>query len=168
MIVLGVDPGATTGWCVYDAVARRVVTSGQFPEHKCDILGCDGPEFDVVVIERPKGQGPTRPQVVECGITFGRLAAMFEAAAHCPVEELLRYEVKSILSAATHGEIHVKNDSTAWASLVLLHGDGSGSKARTRKGEIVELAGRIGGVTSHERAALAVAVAWSIREQIEC
>lgn len=162
-MILAIDPGATSGWCVYDTAMRRAVASGQFTEHHHDFSAYQGRITDVV-IERPKGQGPTRPQMVDCGITFGRL--MQWASCKWPpsrVHELLRYEVKSILSAATHGEVHVRNDATAWAALVLLHGEGSGTKPRSRKGQVIDPGGSIGIVKSHERAALAVAVAWALR-----
>jgi hypothetical protein len=76
---------------------------------------------------------------------------------------MTRIEVKKILSAATHGEIIVRNDSTAWAALKLLHGDGCDKKPRRKKGQIVDPGGCIGNVKSHERAALAVAVAWWLK-----
>lgn len=160
MMILAIDPGRTTGWALYDTDRRAVVDSGQFPEHLHDIRTA---AVDHVVIERPKGQGPTRPEMVECGITFGRLIQWAESKwppGH--VHGILRYEVKSILSAATHGEVNVRNDATAWAALKLLHGDGCDRKARTRKGEIVAPAGPLGTITSHERAAVAAAVAWAI------
>jgi hypothetical protein len=163
MIVLGIDPGTVTGWCVYDSVARRAIAGGEFPEHLADFGDYNG-RVDVVVIERPKGQGPTRPDVVECGITFGRL--MQWACGKWPVvHELLRYEIKSILSKATLGEVAVRTDATAWAALKLIHGEGSDRKAKTRKGVEVSPPGAIGVLAgSHQRAALAVAVAWVLRD----
>lgn len=162
-IILGIDPGTTTGWCIYDEDKQTAIAAGQFDEHHTDFANYTGLVTDVV-IERPKGQGPTRPQVVECGITFGRIIEWASRKWHpTHVHEMLRYDIKSILSSATHGEIHVKNDATAWAALVLLHGDGSGVKPRSRKGEVVDVGGCIGIVKSHERAALAAAVAWSLK-----
>ena len=162
VFVLGIDPGATSGWVVYDATKRTAIASGQFEEHHTDFTAYTG-SIDHVVIERPKGQGPTRPQVVECGIIFGRLIQW--ASLKWPAErvhEMLRYQVKSVLSKATHGEVHVRNDATAWAALVLLHGIGSGLKPKTRQGKVTDKGGCIGIVRSHERAALAAAVAWSL------
>lgn len=160
-MILGIDPGATTGWCVYDPTRRRVMSCGQFTEHHTDFSAYHGSVTDVV-LERPKGQGPTLPALVECGITFGRL--MQWASSKWPptrVHELLRYEVKSLLSAATHGEVNVRTDATAWAALVLLHGEGSGDRARKKDNRPQ---GAIGQVKSHERAALAVAVAYVLRK----
>lgn len=166
MIVLGLDPGATTGWCVYDSEQRRAIAGGEFPEHLADFGDYNG-RVDVVVIERPKGQGPTLPQMVECGITFGRL--MQWACGKWPnVHELLRYEIKSLLGKATLGEVTVRTDATAWAALKLLHGDGCDAKARTRKGAEVSPPGAIGVLKgSHQRAALAVAVAWAIKNEAQ-
>lgn len=164
MIVLGLDPGATTGWVAYDAVARRVIDSGEFREHHLprDLFDI-GPRE--IAIERPKGYGPTRPQLVDCGIVFGRILGEFEFTTGWVVHELTRHEVCKILTDATHGEVRVRNDSTAWAALVLLHGEGSDRKPKRKKGVVVETGGAIGSVTGHARAALAVAVAWSLRQE---
>lgn len=162
MIVLGIDPGATTGWCAYDSVERRAIVGGEFPEHYSDFRAFTG-HVDVVVIERPKGQGPTRPELIECAITFGRLVQW--ACGKWPnVYELLRYDIKSILGRATLGEVTVRTDATAWAALRLIHGEGCDAKARMRKGVQVSPPGVIGAIAgSHQRAALAVAVAWVMR-----
>jgi len=156
-----------------DAMAaeeRRAFDAGQFRGHVWDQRFdglIDSP--DVIVIEKPVAHGATRPQVVECAWVAGWLegALAREGKAVC---NLTRREVCKTLTDACSlpTEDRVRNDATAWAALVLLHGEGSDKKARTRKGEIVEPAGAIGGVTSHERAALAVAVAWAIREGVTC
>ena len=164
MIVLGIDPGATTGWATYDTEQRRAIAGGEFPEHLTDFPDDIG-RVDVVVLERPVGQGPTRPEMVACGITFGRLIA-WAAGKWRRTYDLPRYEVKSILTRATLGEVTVRNDATAWASLRLIHGDGSDKKAKRKKGVEVEPPGAIGAlVGGHQKAALAVAVAWCLREQ---
>lgn len=161
MILLGLDPGATTGWCAYDSVGRRVVASGSFPEDKIAdevrdyVYGCGA-----IVIERPVAHGPTRPEVVECarieGMLFGRLRLV------TPTHELTRLQVRQRLQAELHGTIRVVNDATVWAALVLLHGEGSDRKPRRKKGQVTEPGGALGGVTGHARAALAVAVAWAL------
>lgn len=150
MIVLGLDPGETSGWCSFDTERRAVVDRGTFTRH-------DVPEqvlqlartVDRVVLERPVAHGPTRPAVVECAYVAGRIVGMLGQSA----VELTRLVVKQVLTAATLGEVQVRNDSTAWAALLLIHG---GEQAG-RKG------GPLHGVRSHERA-LAVAVAWGLRE----
>ena len=158
MIVLGIDPGLTTGWAAYDTESRRVTAAGQFPEWNSDIAG--NVRVDAVALERPRGQGPTYPQVVEAGIVFGELHRW--ARGKWPrCGWLYRYDVKRILTDATFGEIRVVNDKTCWQALKLLHGGDGSDKKSTKKSP---QGGPIGGVSSHERAALAVAYAWSIRE----
>lgn len=156
MNILGIDPGATTGWCLYDSVARRVIAAGDFDEHRCAAMwaACCQRKLTVhaIVMERPKGYGPTRPQLVDCGYVAGRIAGWFTSGG-CNVEELTRIEVKNTLREATHGEVSLKNDACVWAALKLLHGEGCDKKG-----------GALHGVRAHERAALAVAVAWALRE----
>lgn len=160
MIVLGIDPGQVTGWCTYDTDTRRVVAAGKFDGY--DVQGCHG-IADVVVIERPKGQGPTFPQVVEAGIAFGYLLRWAETK-WPRVHWLFRYDVKRILREATLGEVTPTNDASVWAALKLLHGEGCDKKPTKKNPE----GGAIGRVSSHERAALAVAVAWALREGVTC
>lgn len=171
MNILGIDPGATTGWCVYSTETRRAIECGAFCGHDYGGTSLDlalhEPGIGAIAIERPKGYGPTRPQLVDCGYVAGRLV---ERLARCRsiypsgVLELTRLEVCKALTAAVHGQINVRNDATAWAALLLLHGgDDAGRKARTKKGVEIEPAGALGIVTGHARAALAVAVAWSLR-----
>lgn len=161
MRVLGIDPGATTGWCLYTDTdgGRFAQAQGMFREAEMT------PEFaiarrnaDVVVLERPVAHGPTRPQVVDCAWFAGKIAAMTGAIT------MTRLEIRQTLTAATHGVVTVRNDATAWAAVVLLHGDGSDRKPKRRKGVVVEAGGPLGEVTAHARAALAVAVAFVLRE----
>lgn len=163
-LLCGIDPGEKTGWCLYDPDARRVVRACTMPQSARpeDDFFYDAKGRSIhYAIERPKGYGVTYPDVVECGITFGML---WENLAVFPCQWMLRREVCMILSDATNGEVRVKNDSTAWAALCLLHGDGADKKAKTRKGQIIEPGGPLAGVRSHERAALAVAVACYIKK----
>lgn len=166
MIVLGIDPGATTGWCTYDTDRRHVINRGTFRgvDHTDeDYLAFAPHRIDVAVLERPVAHGPTRPEVVDCAWFAGQLARDAKQWADA-VHILTRLEIRQTLTAATHGVVRVINDATAWAALKLLHGgDGCDDKARTRKGVAISPAGPIGGVTSHERAALACAVAWVLR-----
>ncbi len=168
MIILGIDPGATTGWCLYDSGDRHVIASGSDRDigvvaelHHAMLLE----HVDDIAIERPKGYGPTRPQVVDCAYVCGWIAATLDAHGF-EVHELVRRDVCAILTDAVHGVVRVKNDATAWAALVLLHGEGSDRKLKKRKGVVVEEGGAIGGVTSHARAALAVAVAFALRHEV--
>lgn len=161
MKILAVDPGATTGWCVYDTEARRVLAAGQFRgDEVTEELQRECIKADRVVLERPVAHGPTRPQVVDCAWIAGRLAERLCA------EPLTRREVKLALTAATQRDVVVVDDATAWAALVLLHGEGSDAKPVTRKGVEVSPGGALGRVTSHERAAVALAVAWALLNEV--
>lgn len=173
-MILGIDPGATTGWCLYDPTAKRVVDANQFRGHACDIPADVFCVANRIVVERPEAHGATRPQVVECAYTTGRLVGWLEVewfreSGCLLVHEMTRREVCKILTDAASLDTRdrVKNDSTAWSVLKLLHGgEGSDKKPRVKKGEVVAPGGPIGGVKSHERAALAVAVAFAVREGV--
>ena len=167
MMVLGIDPGMTTGWVLYDACNKWVRQAGQFRGHDLDIQQAVLWAAAANVIERPVANGATRPQVVECAFVAGHLCGQIGATDQ--VHELTRREVCKILTdlCSLPTEDRVRNDATAWAALKLLHGDGCDRKPRVRQGKVVEAAGCIGTVTSHERAALAVAVAWHARQKEE-
>lgn len=169
MKVLGIDPGDTTGWCVYDSENREVVAAGcsRGLEAWAEIDRWLA-HVDAVAIERPRGYGATYPQVVEAGYVCGYLVASILAAPVAPEPvEIVRREVCRLLTDAVDGAVRVKNDSTAWAALCELHG-GAGVadlKPKRRKGVVVESGGPLGEVRSHARAALAVAVAFSLRTE---
>lgn len=159
MKVLGLDPGATSGWCLYDTEARRVLACGAFesfypytdPKLVASAFTLGEHVLEAVVIERLVPHGATYPQVVEAAYCCGRLRERMTE--HCDrVIELKRHDVRSRLQEATHGAVRVKNDATVWAALKLLHGDGCDKKG-----------GALHGVRSHARAALAVAVAWTLQ-----
>lgn len=162
--ILGIDPGETSAWCLYESWTRSVVACGHFKQFDLpvsEILSHTAAR--IAVIERPKAYGPTRPQVVECAYIAGRLFDRVRNAVTESVYEIERREVKKVLTAATNKDVVVVDDATAWSALVLLHGEGSDAKPRTRKGVEVAPGGAIGRVTGHERAALAVAVAFALR-----
>lgn len=164
--ILGIDPGKTTGWCIYDATRKEAIACGEFAEWDVDAI--NDPWAGItsrVVVERPKGYGPTRPQLVDCGYVCGRIVERLRFRFTAPkVHELTRHDVCKTLTEATHGVVNVRNDATAWAALLLLHGgDAAGEKPRTKKGVEVSPGGALGRVTGHGRAALAVAVAWSLK-----
>jgi len=172
-IILAIDPGKTTGWASYYLEGRRPVGSGS---QLCHGIATDeldarlvpdevGPPPDLIVIERPKGYGPTRPEMVDCGIVAGELWAQArDEWGDAPRYWMDRIEVRKTLQQAVHSAIHVRNDATAWAALVHLHGEGSDARGRkaTKKVPGVE-PGPLAGITSHSRAALAVAVAFAIK-----
>ena len=152
MNILGIDPGATTGWCLYDTEAKRVLEAGSFRgvEYSAEMTSAVA-KAQAVAVEKPVAYGPTRPDVVECAWIAGILWHRFGS------EVMTRREVKQILTDATNRDVRVVDDASAWAALKLLHGEGSDVKP-TKKRE----GGCIGRVTSHERAALALVVAWAI------
>lgn len=151
MNIMGIDPGATTGWCLYDAIRGRALASGQFPGADVSLeMREQSRNASVFVIERPMGYGPTYPQVVDAAWYGGQLATLCSASA----APITRREIKAILTEATQGDVRVKDDATAWAALKLLHGGESSAK----KG------GPLYGIKAHERAALAVAVAFAIKQ----
>jgi hypothetical protein len=149
MNILGLDPGQTSGWCLYDATERRVLDAGTFPDFQ---LACICTSDTVAVIERPRAYGPTRPQVVECAYIAGRLFAGIKSVVP-DAHEMDRREVKQILTAAVQRDVVVTDDASAWAALKLLHGPDCDKRG-----------GPLHGVKSHARAALAVAVAFALRE----
>lgn len=165
MRILGIDPGATTGWCLYDADERRVIDSGVFSGHDVEAMPYGGLDSHVAV-ERVLPHGASYPQVVEAAYTCGRIVEWLSGVMELPLSEMSRHEVRKTLQDATHGAVKVKDDKSVWAALVLLHGEGSDKKPKKRKGVVVEAGGAIGGVTSHARAALAVAVAFALRHEV--
>lgn len=150
MRILGIDPGVTTGWCLYDSTRACVIRAGEFPGFQFPEPTEWLAEVDVAVIERPKGYGPTRPQLVDCGYVAGRIVGELRQLE--AVRELTRLEVCQALTAVMCGVVQCRNDSTVWAALLHLHGG--------------ELAGKKGGplygVKAHARAALAVAFVWGM------
>ena len=168
MNLLGIDPGATTGWCEYSSHSRTVVSSGMFPASQLDVPGHVFHRCGAVIVERPVAQGATRPQVVDCAYTSGILVGRLrEQLGADRVHEMTRLDVRRTLQELVHGTVRVKDDRSVWAALVVIHGEGSDQRPRTRKGEEIDPGGAIGRVRSHERAALAVAVAWLARCNLE-
>ncbi len=170
MRVLGLDPGATTGWCLYvDTDAGRYVEAcGEFDRHDdCGVLREHGPRADAVVIESMhKPRGSIYPATVLSAITEGRLQERVVRATGQEPWLISRHDVKLELTAATQRTAVVVDDKTAWAALVLLHGDDSARKPKRRKGVVVDAGGPLGLVTGHARAALAVAVAFVLRRSL--
>lgn len=159
MMILAFDPGAVTGWVMYDTSTRTVYRHGHFPGSDWDTIY---PPADVHIIERPKGYGATYPQVVDAAWHGGRIAQRFGIDDD---HTLTRREVCLALTDAVQNTVRVKNDATAWAALVLLHGEGSDRKPKRKAGKVIDAGGALGTVTSHARAALAVAVAWDWIQQ---
>lgn len=147
--ILGIDPGATTGWCEYRSNTRSVVSSCQTEKSTIPTLDW---ATDVFVIEKVVPHGASYPQVVEAAWIGGEIVGYLRGRGRIPFP-ITRMEVRQTLQEAVHGTVKVKDDKTVWAALLALHG---GDRA-AKKG------GALHGVRSHERAALAVAVAWALR-----
>lgn len=172
-IILAIDPGKTVGWAQYSLEQSRPIASDNYEVGCLSGDGLDSrlphPELlappDYIVIERPVGQGPTRPEMVDCGIVAGELwANVREMWPQVPRRWLQRAHVRRHLQEAVYGTISVRNDSSVWAAVVSLHGEGS--DRRGRKGTKQDLPvepGPLAGVTSHARAAVALAVAFGLR-----
>lgn len=162
MTIIAVDPGQTSGWVAYDEQQRRIVACGHFPRHHIPqelldrVLWVRSP---VVFESLEQPRGGIYPAVVLAAIDEGRMREQVLAMTGIEPQCISRHDVKKILSLAVHNEPVVRDDKTTWQALVALHGEGSDQK-RTKSHE----AGCIGLATSHERAALAVAVAWAIRQ----
>lgn len=158
MNILGLDPGATTGWCAYDSTAKRVMAAGEFETHQVPwaVIDLARREGCVVVIEGfAKVHAGIYPQTVAAAWTGGRIVERVELRTKVPVAEITRHDVKLTLHAAIHGEFPLKKDRDVWAALLLLHGGPESAK----KG------GSLYGVKAHGRAALAVCVTWGLRQQ---
>lgn len=163
MRVLGIDPGATTGWCLYDGEERRVIDCGEFDSYHLpeDVFFAN--DVDEVVVERLVPHGASFPQVVEAAYTCGRLVEFAAAYRGESPHELRRPDVrKALQELGTHGAIRVKDDASVWAALCEMHGGPDAGKKPSKK----HPGGPLGGVKSHGRAALAVAVAWLLREDV--
>lgn len=172
-IILAIDPGKTIGFAQYDLERSRPIHHGNYEVTDLSGDGLDSrlpmPELcappDYIVIERPVGQGPTRPEMVDCGIVAGELwASVRELWPGVPRFWLRRTQVRRHLQDAVYGTITVRTDATVWAAVVSLHGEGSDRRGRkaTKQDPGVE-PGPLGGVSSHSRAAVATAVAFALR-----
>lgn len=167
-LILGIDPGSkTTGWCLYDT-GNTVWANGEFHQHEVS-SECLRARSDAarVVVEKPVGQGPTRPEMVETGIVAGRLFEVFRmfASPWPPPDWVKRLDIRRTLQAAVHGTIQVRNDATVWAALVAYFGHDSDRKPRRKNGVVIDQGGPLGEVKGHARAALAVAVAFHLMQQ---
>lgn len=162
--ILAIDPGNTVGWIIFQPATLKVLAIGMFPMGVEDAFHpplewLDSSVTDIV-IEKPVGQGFTRPTMVETGIISGRIYQSVRKASAVLPTWMPRHEVKKILTTATYGEVHVRNDATAWAAIKLMFGQDCDRKGKKKGGQ---KPGIFAGVTSHVRAALALAVAYAYR-----
>lgn len=162
MTIIAVDPGATSGWVAYDEQQRRIVACGHFPRHHIPqelldrVLWVRSP---VVFESLEEPHANIFPATVLSAIDEGRMREQVLAVTGIEPQCISRHCVKQTLSKAVHNEPYCVTDSDVWKALRNLHGPGSDQKRTKARDE-----GCIGLATSHERAALAVAVAWAIQQ----
>ena len=178
MKILGIDPGNTIGLCVYDTEARRAVFAAQHTDlheamshaaHLDDVWKCDA-----IGIERARIYGAGGASVANTIEQVGWLLASLGASlpdssaaiGYCggDVHTLERRAVVSALTEAVGQS--VKGDAGVWQALCTLHPGAAqrpvAAKPATRTKPAVDAveAGPLYGVSSHARAALAVA--WAL------
>tara|TARA_R110000868_G_scaffold374086_1_gene638482 strand:+ start:292 stop:852 length:561 start_codon:yes stop_codon:yes gene_type:complete len=184
VIVIGIDPGATIGLCVYDTTAGNVLYSGQYrdPVAAIDKASCIQRwdyQIDAIGIERARIYGAGGAHVAntieQVGWFLGRYGvlppASSDAIQYCggSVYTLERRAVVKALSVEM-GE-SVKGDAGVWQALCRVHPDAMrrpvAAKPATRTKPAVDAveAGPLYGVSSHARAALAVA--WALGKHLE-
>jgi|GEM_PF-6315075 len=162
-IILGIDPGKTSGWAIYDATRNLAVSSGEFTG---DALPSEAVPItvSVCVVEVPVGQGPTYPDVVRAGVVAGQLHERLRSVMETHFLE--RLAIRQRLTTAVHGIFRVTNDPTAWRAVKLIlcgreDCDLRGSKKLGREpGPLAHVKGK------DARAALAAAVAWTLPAHI--
>lgn len=167
--ILAIDPGKTSGWVHYDLKSRSPIGYGNFEGHQYPPFVADDAKWaDHVVFEgMERVHAGIYPDTVTAAYHLGRMVERMSLALGRPVVEMDRHIVKQILTDATLGSVRVKNDTTAWAAMILMHGEGcdaKGRKGNAKKGIAAVEPGILAGVSGHARAALAVAVAFAIRE----
>ena len=183
MIVIGIDPGATIGVCVYDTTAGCVMYSAQYRDllQVTHYVGAVRQTHVVraIGIERARiygaGGASVANTIEQVGWLLASLGASLpdtgDAIAYCgaSVHTLERRAVVKALSTEM-GE-SVKGDAGVWQALCRLHPDAMRrpvvGKPATRTKPAVEAveAGPLFGVSSHARAALAVA--WALGKHLE-
>jgi len=179
-IIIGIDPGATIGLCVYDTTAGQALAS-LTTRDPVEAVGWVklGADHDAIGIERARIYGAGGASVANTIEQVGWLLASLGASlpdssaaiVRCgaDVHTLERRAVVSTLSAAVGQS--VKGDAGVWQALCTLHPGAAqrpvAAKPATRTKPAVEAveAGPLYGVSSHARAALAVA--WALGKHLE-
>jgi hypothetical protein len=180
--ILGIDPGATIGLCVYDTETRRAVWADQYTALGAAMAGISYARLwkgaEVVGIERARIYGAGGASVANTIEQVGWLLASLGASlpdssaaiVRCggDVHTLERRAVVSALTAAVGQS--VKGDAGVWQALCTLHPGAAqrpvAGKPATRTKAAVDAveAGPLYGVSSHARAALAVA--WTLGKHL--
>jgi hypothetical protein len=181
--ILGIDPGATIGLCVYDTEAKRAVFAAQHT----DPMEAVHHVRHLITVWWPKGIGIERARIYgtggnevantieQVGFILGKLAERLPDNSGSICEcgggyyTVTRQAVVSALSVAVGQS--VKGDAGVWQALCTLHPGGGqrpvAAKPATRQKPAVDAveAGPLFGVSSHARAALAVA--WTLGKHLE-
>ena len=139
MIILGIDPGQTIGWCTYDPAAQRVLDAGQYNagnayelEELTEVLHTFP---GMVAIERPriyaKGGNDIADTIEQCGWMLGVLGkppgTSPTVAYPCGVlafgADVYLLERRVVLAALSQciGQA-VVGDSNVWRALCSFHG----------------------------------------------
>ena len=183
MIIIGIDPGATIGIAVYDTTAGRVLYSGQY----CDSVEASDHAMHLTAVHKAHAIGIERARIYgaggahvantieQVGWLLGRFQASLPAGSEAIQQcDWLRWTVerRAVIKAlsAEMGE-SVKGDAGVWQALCRVHPDAVRrpvvGKPATRTKPAVEAveAGPLYGVSSHARAALAVA--WALGRHLE-
>jgi hypothetical protein len=180
--ILGIDPGATIGLCVYDTETRLAVWADQYTALGAAMAGISYARLwkgaEVIGIERARIYGAGGASVANTIEQVGWLLASLganlpdssAAIVRCgaDVHTLERRAVVSALTAAVGQS--VKGDAGVWQALCTLHPGAAqrpvAAKPATRSKPAVDAveAGPLFGVSSHARAALAVA--WTLGQHL--
>ena len=184
MVIIGIDPGATIGLCVYDTAAGRALYSGQYrdPVAAIDKASCMQRwdyKIDAIGIERARiygaGGASVANTIEQVGWFLGRYGVLPPAssdAIQCCGGTVYTLERRAVVKAlSTEMGQSVQGDAGVWAALCRLHPDAMrrpvAAKPATRTKPAVDAveAGPLYGVSSHARAALAVA--WALGKHLE-
>jgi hypothetical protein len=183
--ILGIDPGATIGLCVYDTETRRVMYAAQFTGLSDAMAVVKDPEWwmgcklDAIGIERARIYGAGGASVANTIEQVGWLLASLnahlpdgkDAIQECGARMVYTLERRAVVSALTAAVGQsVKGDAGVWQALCTLHPGAAqrpvAGKPATRQKPAVDAveAGPLYGVSSHARAALAVA--WTLGQHL--
>lgn len=185
MVIIGIDPGATIGLCVYDTTTGRALFAVHHHDPHLTLAAISALREThpgaAVGIERAriygKGGAHVADTIEQVGWLLGSLGAYLppgtDAIQPCgnfsSVYTLERRAVVKALSTEM-GE-SVKGDAGVWQAMCRLHPDAMrrpvvGKPAtRTRAAVDAVEAGPLYGVSSHARSALAVA--WALGKHLE-
>ena len=184
MIVIGIDPGNTIGLCVYDTEAKRSLFAGQYTTPEMALNAIEGVKYwgleaDAIGIERARIYGAGGASVANTIEQVGWLLASLgahlpdgkDAIQECGARIIYTLERRAVVSALSDAVGQsVKGDAGVWQALCTLHPGAAqrpvAGKPATRTKPAVDAveAGPLYGVSSHARAALAVA--WTLGKHL--